>query len=188
DYVASEILVRFRTDLVGVSAGEMPLATDSEAMPMVAGLREVHLATGVTVADALETYRARPDVLYAEPNYRLYADSIPNDTRFGELWGLNNSGQSSGTADADIDAAEAWNVSTGSNSIVVGVIDTGVDYNHTDLAANIWTNPGEIPRNAIDDDGDGYVDDVHGYNFVANNGNPMDDNGHGTHVSGTIGG
>ncbi|HEY2415839.1 MAG TPA: S8 family serine peptidase, partial [Pirellulaceae bacterium] len=187
DYEPSDILVRFRTDLAAAAADGMPLATTSESLPLVTGLTELHLASGVSVDDALATYRARPDVLYAEPNYRIHTDAIPNDTQFGQLWGLNNTGQSSGTADDDIDAAEAWNISTGSSTIVVGVIDSGVDYTHPDLAANIWTNPGEIPGNGIDDDGDGFIDDVHGYNFVANNGNPMDDLGHGTHVSGTIG-
>jgi hypothetical protein len=189
DYEPSDILVRFRTDTAAMTSAAVssPLATTSEAMPLVDGLTDVHLASGVSVEEALAAYRARPDVLYAEPNYRIHTDAIPNDSRFSELWGLDNTGQSSGTADADIDAPEAWNISTGSSNIVVGVIDSGVDYNHPDLAANIWTNPGEIAGNGIDDDGDGFVDDVHGYNFVANNGNPMDDLGHGTHVAGTIG-
>src|SRR5262249_35038070 len=128
DYEPTDILVRFRTDLAAISSAAVatPLATSSGAMPLVAGLTDVHLASGVSVDEALAAYRARPDVLYAEPNYRLHTDAIPNDTRFGELWGLNNTGQSSGTADADIDAPEAWNISTGSSNIVVGVIDSGV--------------------------------------------------------------
>src|SRR6266568_3069413 len=88
----------------------------------------------------------------------------PNDPRYPELWGLNNIGQTGGKPDADVDAPEAWDVQTGTD-VVVAVIDTGVDYTHPDLAANIWTNPGEIPGNGIDDDGNGYVDDVHGYDF-----------------------
>ena len=112
----------------------------------------------------------------------------PNDAQYAQLWGLNNTAQTGGTAGADIDAPEAWDISTGSGSIVVGVIDTGVDYTHNDLAANIWTNPGEIAGNGIDDDGNGFVDDVHGYDFVNDDGDPMDDHGYGTHVSGTIAG
>ncbi len=125
-------------------------------------------------------------------NFELDAVHIfqtaPNDSQYSQLWGLNNIGQTGGTVDADIDAAEAWEISTGSSSIVVGVIDTGVDYTHPDLAANIWTNPGEIAGNGIDDDGNGFVDDIHGYDFVNNDGDPMDDNSHGTHVAGTIAG
>ena len=101
--------------------------------------------------------------------------SAPSDPLYSQLWGM--------TA---IDAPQAWNLTTGSSSVVVAVIDTGVDYTHVDLAANIWTNPGEIAGNGIDDDHNGFVDDVHGYDFVNNDGNPMDDNSHGTHVSGTI--
>ena len=102
--------------------------------------------------------------------------AVPNDSQYSQLWGMNA-----------IDAPDAWNISTGSSKVVVAVIDTGVDYNDRDLAANIWTNPGETSGNSADDDHNGFVDDVHGYNFVANNGDPMDDNSHGTHVSGTIG-
>jgi len=114
--------------------------------------------------------------------------STPDDPRYGDLYGLHNTGQSGGSADADIDAPEAWQVSTGSRDVIVGVVDTGIDYTHPDLAANIWVNPGEIAGNGLDDDGNGFVDDVHGYDFVNNDGDPFDDNGHGTHVAGTIGG
>jgi hypothetical protein len=107
--------------------------------------------------------------------------------RFGELWGLENFAQTGGTNDADIDAAGAWDVNTGSGSLIVAVIDTGVDYTHPDLAANIWTNAGEIPGDGIDNDGNGYIDDVHGYDFFNRDGDPRDDHGHGTHVAGTIG-
>ena len=112
---------------------------------------------------------------------------MPNDPSFPRLYGLNNTGQTGGTADADIDAPEAWDVSVGSRATVVGIVDTGIDWTHPDLAANVWTNPGEIPGNGIDDDRDGFVDDVHGYDFVNRDGDPFDDNGHGTHVAGTIG-
>ncbi len=124
---------------------------------------------------------------YIEPNYVVHAFGIPNDPRVGEQWGMNNTGASGGTADVDIDAPEAWNVTTGSPDVVVGVVDTGVDYTHPDLAANIWKNPGEVPGNGIDDDGDGVVDDAYGFNAIAQSGDPMDDNNHGTHVAGVIG-
>ena len=108
--------------------------------------------------------------------------NIPNDPSFSQQWGLNQS------SNIDINAPEAWTLSTGSRSVVTAVIDTGVDYTHQDLSANIWTNPGEIPGNGIDDDGNGYVDDVHGYDFANGDGDPMDDNSHGTLVAGTIAG
>lgn len=121
-----------------------------------------------------------------EYNYQVKIENTPDDTSYSLLWGLNNTGQTGGTPDADIDAPEAWDITTGSASVIVAVIDTGVDYNHEDLASNIWTNTGEIPGNGVDDDNNGYVDDVHGYDFVNNDGDPFDDHGHGTHVSGTI--
>jgi subtilisin family serine protease/subtilisin-like proprotein convertase family protein len=129
-----------------------------------------------------------PDIKYFEPNSVVSIDAIPNDDRFGDLWGLHNTGQTGGTPDADIDAPEAWEIATGSHESIVAVIDTGIDYTHTDLAANIWTNPGEIAGNGLDDDGNGFVDDVHGYDFVNNDGDPMDDHFHGTHCAGTIAG
>ncbi|WP_069473001.1 S8 family serine peptidase [Candidatus Marithrix sp. Canyon 246] len=142
-----------------------------------------------TVDEILESLNKYDQVVeYAEPDYMMQIDSIPNDPRFDELWGLHNTGQSGGTNDADIDASEAWNNHTGDSTLVVGVIDTGVDYNHEDLAANMWVNPNEIAGNGIDDDNNGYIDDVHGINAINDDGDPMDDNGHGTHVSGTIGG
>ncbi len=147
---------------------------------------EHQVVSGMTTEQAIERLRKDPNVLYAEPNYEIRIDVAPNDPRFPELYGLHNTGQTGGTAGADIKATEAWDLFTGDPTLMIGVIDTGVDYNHPDLAANVWTNPGEIPGNDIDDDDNGYVDDVHGYDFANNDGDPFDDNGHGTHVSGTI--
>jgi serine protease len=136
-----------------------------------------------------------PRVRYAEPNVRFHVDELPNDSSFTQLWGLDNSGQAvnglAGRADADIDAPEGWAITTGSPDVTVGVIDTGVDYSHPDLAANIWINPGEdcagCRNDGIDNDGNGFVDDWHGWDFINNDNDPYDDNGHGTHVAGTIG-
>ncbi len=118
---------------------------------------------------------------YIEPNYIVRTNATSNDPSMGQLWGLNSAG------DNDVDAPEAWNIETGSEAVVVGVIDTGIDYNHPDLAANMWRNPNEIPGNGVDDDGNGVIDDVYGYNAYHNSGDPFDDNGHGTHCAGTIG-
>jgi subtilisin family serine protease len=162
-------------------------------------LRDYHVVDGLQLVEvsesqlsaALDVYAKHPDVLYAEPDYYVYPTGIPNDSDFGELWGLHNTGQTvngdSGTAGADIQAVEAWDTWTGSPEFRIAVIDTGVNYTHPDLQANIWTNPGEIPHNGIDDDGNGYVDDVHGYDFYADDSDPKDEHGHGSHCAGTIG-
>jgi len=124
---------------------------------------------------------------YLEPNFVMRATTLPNDTSFPLQYALHNVGQTSGTPDADIDATEAWALTPGVGSVVVGVIDSGVNYNHVDLAANMWTNPGEIPLNSIDDDLNGYIDDFYGYDFVGDgDSDPFDDHSHGTHVAGTI--
>ncbi len=160
---------------------------------IVPGLTVIKLPEGVSVLNALVSLNQTANVLYAEPNYKLKLTVIPNDTRFSQLWGMNNTGQTGGTIDADIDAPEAWDMHKGSSSVIVAVTDTGVDYTHPDLAANMWVNPGEVSGNGIDDDGDGYIDDVYGCDTGDNDGDPMDDCndptvvGHGTHVSGTIG-
>jgi len=140
-----------------------------------------------SVESIVQMLQKDPGIEYAEFDFVYKADVIPNYPRFSELWGLHNTGQSGGTPDADIDAPEAWDYSTGSNSVIVAVIDTGVDYNHQDLSANMWRNPGEIPGNGNDDDGNGYIDDVYGIDTYNNDSDPIDDNGHGTHVAGTIG-
>ncbi len=135
----------------------------------------------------IDSLNSNPFIEYAEPNYIIRADVIPNDPSFGDQWALNNTGQNGGTPDADIDAPEAWGITTGDTNIIVGVLDSGIDYTHPDLIDNIWTNWDEIPNNGIDDDNNGYIDDIHGWDFYNNDNDPMDDHGHGTHVAGTIG-
>lgn len=122
-----------------------------------------------------------------EPDRIITSAALPNDPSFSRLWGLHNTGQTGGVIDADINAAEAWNVTTGSREVVVGVIDTGIDYRHPDLSANMWRNPGETAGDGIDNDRNGFVDDVYGWDFANNDADPFDDEGHGTHVAGTIG-
>src|SRR5262245_51783378 len=188
-YDPSSILVRFTSpDHPVVPSGPVGVLP-GKPIALVPGLYEVHLTEGALPAAILDMYRGLAGVKYAEPNYLIHVENTPNDPKYGDgtLWAMNNTGQSGGTADADIDAPEAWDIATGTSNTVVAVIDTGVDYNHPDLAANIWTNPGEIAGNGLDDDNNGYIDDIHGWDFANNDNNPMDDNGHGTHVAGTIG-
>ena len=112
---------------------------------------------------------------------------IPNDTDFNQQWYLDNTGQTGGTADADIDAPEAWEIETGGEDIIVAIVDSGIDYTHPDLVNKIWTNEDEIPDNDIDDDNNGYIDDYHGYDFKNNDADMLDEHGHGTVIAGVIG-
>ncbi|MHC4698730.1 MAG: S8 family serine peptidase, partial [Planctomycetota bacterium] len=143
------------------------------------------------VPASLDAYNNDPDVLYAEPDYVVRTVAVPNDPDFDLLWGLQNTGQTvngdPGTAGVDIRAVGAWDLWTGGGDFRIAVIDSGIDYNHPDLIDNIWTNPAEIPGNGIDDDANGWMDDVHGYDTFNEDPDPMDDYFHGTHVAGTIG-
>lgn len=185
-YHPSRVLVQLRPEAGELKAQDWRWAAVDSAERLGANLWEVDLA-GASVADALRLLRTNPLVAYAEPDYTLRLSATPNDPQFSSLWALHNTGQTGGTADADIDAPEAWDLTTGSSSTVIAVIDTGVDYRHPDLAANMWVNPGEIAGDGIDNDHNGFIDDVHGYDFINGDGNPLDDQGHGTHVAGTIG-
>jgi hypothetical protein len=141
----------------------------------------------VDPAVAAQWLNGMPGVEYAEVDYIVRHNLVPNDPSFTSLWGLRNTGQSGGTPGADIKAVSAWDISTGSSQTVVAVIDSGVLRTHPDLAANTWVNPDEIPGNGIDDDGNGLVDDLYGWDFANNDSDPTDDNSHGTHCAGTIG-
>ena len=215
-YIKDRVIVRFKSQKnAGLSISQEKIRVahanvgakveEDLSTGSVTGLQLVQLPNGTDMQSAITTYKSNPDVLYAEPDYVLSILpvqtgpisnninsatilSIPNDPYFlDDQWSFNNTGQTGGTPGADIDAPGAWDISTGSNSIVVAVIDTGVLYTHSDLSANIWNNTGEIPGNGIDDDLNGYIDDVRGWDFINNTSDPIDGNGHGTHVSGTIG-
>ena len=193
-FYPDRLLVRFKHGTT--RAGRQAAHNAAQAKRV---LREYHVVSNLQLVEveedvlpaALAVYQGHPDVLYAEPDYLVHAFDVPNDPHFDQLWGLYNWGQTinndPGTAGADILAVDAWDIWTGDPDFRIAVIDTGVNYNHPDLQANIWTNPGEIPGNDVDDDGNGYVDDVHGYDFLDGDGDPLDGYGHGSHVAGTIG-
>jgi len=136
---------------------------------------ELELEPGQSLQEVVEAYQNNLDVEYAELNYLVYIARIPDDPLYCSQWSLEK-----------IDAPEAWDINTGSSEIIVAVVDTGVDYTHRDIQNNMWINNGEIPDNAIDDDGNGYIDDIYGYDFRNNDGDPQDGHGHGTYCAGII--
>ena len=197
-FVSGELIVGFKEG-VSLAQQRRALARHSGKVTRQFGRIDGVLATvpATRMQQARRTLERDPRVDYVEPNFvlRTSGHGDPGDPDFHQLWGLHNFGQAvagiPGTPDADIDALEAWQVSQGSSDVVVGVIDTGVDYSHPDLASQMWTNPGEdcagCRSNGVDDDGNGYVDDWRGWDFANDDNDPVDDNGHGTHVAGTIG-
>ncbi len=146
-----------------------------------AGPRIVELRGGDSVSAALSAYRRNPDVLYAEPDYEVSLLATPNDSLWSQQWHLSDGG------DYDINATEAWDEVTSSGSGVIMVVDSGVETTHPDITANLWVNPGEIAGNGIDDDANGYIDDVYGIDAIDGDGDPTDSHGHGTFVAGVIG-
>jgi len=175
---------------------------------IVSGLAVVKLPGDLSFFDAIVRFNSSGNVVYAEPNYRIKLCAVPNDPNFPDQWALNNTGQLGGVIDADIDANDAWDIATGDPNIIVAVLDTGIDYDHPDLAANMWINPGEDHApfgvvgpedfDGINDDGnvDSYglplIDDIYGYDFAGASGfnpfdgdsDPIDYDLHGTHVAG----
>ncbi len=158
---------------------------------------EVQLEHGQSLEELLAEYNEDPDIEYAELNYIVSISLVPDDPLFPLQWALDNTGQMypesgsynppPGTPDCDIDAPQAWSVSTGLSDVIIAVVDTGVYYNHRDLQLNRWFNDAELNGSAgVDDDDNGYVDDIYGYDFFNNDGDPDDDHGHGTHCAGII--
>lgn len=188
-YVEGEILVKYKssTSHLRMSSIEKTAGLVTKEEIPALRIKRVKIESGMSVEECIEEYHrlAGGSIEYAEPNYILNADLLPNDPDFNQLYGLRNTGQNGGVQGADVAAAEAWDTATG-GPIVVAVIDTGVDYTHPDLAANMWKNEGEIPDNGIDDDGNGYVDDYRGWDFCNHDNDPYDDHSHGTHCAGII--
>jgi subtilisin family serine protease len=204
--VPGEIIVKYRA---GVDESAIQSGLQRHGFSIIrrsAALGYLRCRTTAMTAQAITNIaqackRADSNIEYAEPNYYLYAvenipesepftvrqapPRTPNDPRFGEQWNMNNSN------DADIDGPEAWGTQTGSDNVLVAIIDTGIDYDHEDLKDQMWRNPGESgggkENNGVDDDNNGYKDDYRGWNFVSNNNNPYDDNQHGTHCAGIVG-
>jgi thermitase len=200
----AEVLVRFRT---GVSDEEIQRITRGlhdrveDQIESVSGLEVIEDEDGRDAVDVAKEYRALKDVVYAEPNFEIQIGppqdasssesesspraNKPNDPMFGDQWALANNGQNGGKEGADISALRAWEKTTGSDDVVVAVLDSGVDYTHPDLKENIWIRPAKIAAYKDRDLGD--IDDVRGYNAIENDNDPMDENGHGTHCAGIIG-
>jgi len=189
-YREDRVLVRFRSGTSTFAMSEAHRAAQGEVVrkfSSIPRLQLVKLAAGVSVHQALSQYRQDPNVLYAEPDYIVRAFTAPNDPQFPAQWSLNNTGQDGGTPGADISALQAWTLTTGSSSVVVGVLDTGVDYTHPDLAANIWTASAPFSVTTSSNSIIQCPSGSHGYNAVSQTCDPMDDHSHGTHVSGIIG-
>jgi thermitase len=204
EHVPGEILVQLRSGglrsqaivtqtlrqaLGGVSIRSIQgLATDSQVQKIV-------LTRDEDMTRALGALKQNDAVRVAEPNWviRALESGVPNDPEFGKLWGLRNQGQADaagqvGTAGSDVNLLPLWQRGfTGSKNVVVAVIDTGIDWTHPDLVDNLYTNAGEVAGNGKDDDGNGFIDDIHGWNFNANTASSSDDHDHGTHCAGTIG-
>lgn len=196
NYIPGRLLVKYSTDSVSSDIllhAQQDLMASTHSKQLIDyslyGLQGLQLlSTAGDMKEVMQVYEKSPLIEYVEPDYIVTIDAIPNDPGFPQLWGLHNTGQSGGVPDTDIDAPEAWDLSTGSSSVIIAVIDTGVDYTHEDLADNMWVNTNEIPENGIDDDGNGFIDDYRGWDFYNNDNDPMDDHSHGTHCAGTIAG
>ncbi|HUP74942.1 MAG TPA: S8 family serine peptidase [Acidimicrobiales bacterium] len=205
EHVEGQVVVRFAASTSDAAKDTALSVAGLETEPVARAGDAVVLQTkpGQSVESALAALRTRAAVRYAEPNYLWRTSTVPNDARLGDQWALRNTGQNvndwPSTAGVDIDAPAAWDITTGSTDVVVAVIDSGIAYDHPDLAANMWTNPGESgggrENNGIDDDGNGYVDDYRGWDVVGasrasatdSDNDPRDIHGHGTHVAGIIG-
>lgn len=177
-YVEDELLVKFKSGTASAASRSVNAeigANVLEEFPDL-GWQRVKLPADLSVSRAITDYEKFANIEEAQPNFYYHLTVAPNDARYAELYGM-----------AKISAPAAWDLTTGSQATVVAIIDTGINYNHQDLAANMWTNAGETAGNGVDDDGNGFVDDYYGYDFFYNDSDPLDQNGHGTHTGGTVG-
>jgi len=196
-YVPGELIVRYEpgTETAERSGIRARVAADVEQNLGVPRLQLLDV-DGEGVLAAARELNAQEGVAYAHPNYLMHFSAVPNDPGFGQTWGLRNTGQTiegqAGTAGIDVDAPAAWDITRGNKSLIVAVLDSGIDPDHPDLAPNLWRNPGESgagkETNGVDDDGNGRIDDWRGWDFSGKDNDPRDGvGGHGSHVAGTIG-
>ncbi len=176
--VQGEILVKFRAGTSEIAARGINGKKGGVTLERFAdlGWQRIKLPKTRKLDAAIADYLSSDRVEAAQPNYYYHLLATPNDTNFGSLWGMTK-----------ISAPQAWDLSTGSSTVVIANIDTGIKYDHEDLAANMWTNPGEVNNNGLDDDNNGFIDDYYGYDFFFNDPDPLDEHFHGTHTSGTLG-
>jgi len=196
-YQSGELIIKYKKK---VTTGEISTLQKKYSLKSKKKLKSINaevvkIPTSQSTSDYINTLKKDSNIESVQPNYKYYPSDLNNSPNYyDQLWGLNNTGQNikeiNGLADMDVDAPEGWSkFSSSLPEVVVGVIDTGVDINHPDLQGKIWTNPKEIPNNNIDDDGNGYIDDVHGWDFYNKDNtvyDALDGDEHGTHVSGTI--
>lgn len=191
-----EVLVKFKPGVTPEAIEEITSRFNDRVEDSIEsdpGLESIDDLDDADPAETAAQYSALPEVEYAEPNFEIELDAVesalppihPSDPRFEDQWALANSGQRGGKQGADISAMHAWLTTTGSDKVVVAVLDSGVDYTHEDLAPNMWKRPANI--DAYHDDQLGTIEDENGFNAIDNSGDPMDENGHGTHCAGIIG-
>ena len=186
-----EVLVKFRSGVTQETIRQLTSRKHDAVEDNIESVPGLNAIDDLDNADATQTaaeYAALPEVEYAERNFEITLDStplFPGDPRFSEQWALSNDGSRGGKQGADISATHAWHVTTGDDDVVIAVLDSGVDYTHSDLVNNIWLRPAGVAP--YEDDAAGTIQDMHGYNALENNADPMDDNGHGTHCAGIIG-
>ncbi len=197
-FVEGEVLVTFRPNFTEAQQDgtlrKQALKMDKRFQKLSGGGRGSIgwlQAKSYTTAQLIALMKANPEIATVEPNHiRRCSGIIPNDTNFSQLWGLKNTGQSvnatAGTSGVDTQFSAAWRlVNPALNTVVIGIIDSGLDINHPDIFSNLWTNPGEIAGDGIDNDSNGRIDDIHGFDFANNTARVTDSGLHGTHVSGT---